>query len=562
MPSTNPNLKSLQDGLVRLLGAHVDQRAALVATMLRRDAGEATAYWLQLCVSVGIATFGLVLGSAAVIIGAMLVAPLMGPILALAMGLAVGSPFLVLRASGRILLSVVIAVGGSASITLLLPYHELTQELAARTAPTALDLLTAGFCALAGVYATLRPGSDTTTTAAGTSIGISLVPPLCACGYGVGVRSVDAATGAALLFLANLVAIIFVGTLGFAAAGFTRVAASALDREELARAPGKQLSTTIARRLAMLFESRFGPFARFLMPLLLLGAVYVPLRRALDEVAWQVRTRAQIHATIKREPHRIVESRVRVERRDVEVQLVLLGSAADAEATRKRLNAEMLRAGVLNPRVDVFAVPDAEAFAGLESSLRPNQGIGPAVEVPRLAAQHEFDSVRSEVERLWPTRSSGAPLVIQISTPDHDSLKLQVTHVGAPLGPDARESLQRSLESSLARRVSVVDAAIKANSFDATAGDLDFVADVASAAVSLQGSGELTLCVTRPDAATESPRDRAIASALSRFLADRPGIVTSTGNAWRARIVRGKCTGAEGSVNGADDGGSAGAPAL
>jgi hypothetical protein len=77
------SLRTLQDRLLHLLGTHVDERPALVAGMLERNAHEATSYWLQLVVSIGIATLGLVVGSAAVIIGAMLVAPLMGPIIAL-----------------------------------------------------------------------------------------------------------------------------------------------------------------------------------------------------------------------------------------------------------------------------------------------------------------------------------------------------------------------------------------------------------------------------------------------------------------------------------------------
>src|SRR5688572_6921856 len=244
--------------------------------MLQRNANEATSYWLQLVVSIGIATLGLVVGSAAVIIGAMLVAPLMGPIIALAMGLAAGSPFLVLRAAARIALSVFVAIGGAALITLLLPFHELNSEIAARTAPTVLDLVTAGFCALAGVYASLRPGSDTATTAAGTSIGISLVPPLCASGFGLGTSTWTVAGGAALLFLTNLVAIIFVGTLSFLAAGFNRVDAMPLEREELAKNQRTVIAAAIARRLAGLFESKAGPALRFVMPFLLLAAIFVP----------------------------------------------------------------------------------------------------------------------------------------------------------------------------------------------------------------------------------------------------------------------------------------------
>src|SRR5512146_1548820 len=99
-------LHRLQDRLLHLLGSHREDRERIVQGMLRRDADEAVSYWLQLVVSVGIATLGLVVGSTAVVIGAMLVAPLMGPIVGLAMGLSTGSPFLVLRSGGRVLLSV------------------------------------------------------------------------------------------------------------------------------------------------------------------------------------------------------------------------------------------------------------------------------------------------------------------------------------------------------------------------------------------------------------------------------------------------------------------------
>jgi len=206
LPDLRQSLLGMQDRLVRLLGNSVEGRQQLVIGMLHRNASEATSYWLQLIVSIGIATLGLVVGSSAVVIGAMLIAPLMGPIVGLAMGLATGSPFLVLRSAGRVGLSVIVAIGGAAVITMMVPFHELNAEISARTSPTVLDLITAGFCALAGVYASVRPGSDTAATAAGTSIGISLVPPLCASGYGFGTAAWPVAGGAALLFLTNTTA--------------------------------------------------------------------------------------------------------------------------------------------------------------------------------------------------------------------------------------------------------------------------------------------------------------------------------------------------------------------
>mgnify|MGYP003580352182 CR=1 FL=1 len=273
---SRPGAIHLQDRLTVLLGSEPAERSRIVAGMLHRNS-EATAYWLQLVVSVGIATLGLVLGSSAVVIGAMLIAPLMTPIVSLGMGLAVGSPFLVLRSSVRVFASVATAIGSSAFMTWLLPFNELNAEIAARTTPTALDLFVAAFCALAGVYAAFRKDSDVASTAAGTSIGISLVPPLCASGYGVGTAAWPVASGAALLFLTNFVAIVVVSTVSFAAAGFNQVDVRKLEAHEL----GTGSDARVSRRLARLLASRTGPWLRLSVPFVLLLAVYVPMKRAL-----------------------------------------------------------------------------------------------------------------------------------------------------------------------------------------------------------------------------------------------------------------------------------------
>jgi uncharacterized membrane protein len=120
-----------QDRLATLLGCEPGGRSAVVQEMLTRSPRESTGYWLQLVVAAGIATLGLALDSTAVVIAAMLVAPLMRPIVALGMGLATGSPFLVLRGSVRVGNSVAVVVALSAGITWLLPFHEINSEIAA-----------------------------------------------------------------------------------------------------------------------------------------------------------------------------------------------------------------------------------------------------------------------------------------------------------------------------------------------------------------------------------------------------------------------------------------------
>jgi uncharacterized hydrophobic protein (TIGR00271 family) len=543
----------IQDALLGLLGNHPEARPGVVAAMMHRDAREAMSYWLQLVVSVGIATLGLVVGSSAVVIGAMLIAPLMGPIVGLAMGLAAGSPFLVLRSAARVATSVLVVVAGAAVITLLLPFHELNGEIAARTSPTVLDLVTAAFCALAGVYASLRPGSDTATTAAGTSIGISLVPPLCASGYGVGTASLGVAAGAALLFLTNLVAIVVVGTVSFVAAGFNRAGAAALEREELAKLSGASVPAALARRLARLFESRFGPALRFLMPFALLAVVYLPLRRALDEVAWQVRARSVVNTALAKERVRIVDTRVRVERHQVDVVLVILGDTKDAEAARARLQPEIELGCGVAPRLEISAVPDAAAFAGLESTLLQP---APAPAPKPLSPKEELDRARERVERelraVWPTSSAGAPLAIDVGTSSADSMPVRVVHIGVPLGTDGAEAVRRALEERLEHRIALGDVAIAPGRLTPSAQPLAFVAQVAAGLEATHAVTAVSVCGTRPGVADGGTDDPNLGSTLDAALAAHPRAHLEPGDAWSVEFVAGPCPRAEVDAGAAD----------
>lgn len=540
-------LHRLQDRLLHLLGSDVARRANVVQAMLHRDANESVSYWLQLVVSIGIATLGLVVGSTAVIIGAMLVAPLMSPIVGLAMGLATGSPFLVLRSGGRILLSITVAVGGAALITLLLPFHELNSEIAARTTPTVLDLLTAAFCALAGVYAALRPGSDTASTAAGTSIGISLVPPLCASGYGFGTMAWSVAGGAGLLFLTNLVAIVAVGGVAFVAVGFNRVDATTLEREELAEGQDAPIARRLARRLASLFESRSGPLLRFAMPFLLLAAVYVPLRRALDEVAWEVAVRRAVRDALAREPLRIIESKAQVARHTVDVVVVLVGRATDAHATRSRLSQQIERVAQVKPSIEVLAVPDATAFAGLESTLLTPRAapVAPPVESLTQQVQQSGARIRAALLEAWPAETAGAALSFSIEPTEAGPARLHVTHLGPPLPASAREAIERALESKLEDHVELVDIALPSEPIRRNGNDTDFIARVAGVAHDSRTVTATTLCLTRPDAVDKEAalptKDVNLAKDLDGVLDDHPRVVTTAGKEFVVRIVSGAC---------------------
>ncbi len=161
-------------------------------------------YAFMTIMSCGIAMLGLLQNSAAVIIGAMLISPLMGPIIELGMGLATFDLRSIRNAmrslSAGVLLSLLVAAG----IVFFSPLQDATPEILARTEPTFFDLLVAIFSGLAGAYATVTRKGETIV---GVAIATALMPPLAVAGYGIAVMNWSIAGGAAFLFMTNLLAI-------------------------------------------------------------------------------------------------------------------------------------------------------------------------------------------------------------------------------------------------------------------------------------------------------------------------------------------------------------------
>lgn len=179
-------------------------------------------YWMQVLFAAGIATLGLVLNSPAVIIGAMLISPLMGPILANGMAFAAGDLVLLVRAIASLALSCIAAVLFAMLLIAMLPFKEQTAEIMARTQPNALDLVIALFSGALGSIATTKEPKGVVTSIPGVAIAVALMPPLCVVGYGLGIGlSINPAEGwviargGALLFLTNLTAITFTAMVVF-----------------------------------------------------------------------------------------------------------------------------------------------------------------------------------------------------------------------------------------------------------------------------------------------------------------------------------------------------------
>jgi uncharacterized hydrophobic protein (TIGR00271 family) len=189
-----------------------------VYQQMRRAARPGVDFFILIGLAAMIATLGLVQSSPAVIIGAMLVAPLMSPILSLALSIVQGNlPLLRLDAIATTL-GVLMAISVSAAVTLLIPSTIVTTEILVRTEPNLLDLLVALASGAAGGYAAGR--KEVATALPGVAIAAALVPPLGVVGYGIASGRLDIAGGALLLFTTNLIAIVVAAAFIFLLLGF------------------------------------------------------------------------------------------------------------------------------------------------------------------------------------------------------------------------------------------------------------------------------------------------------------------------------------------------------
>lgn len=224
MPNSSQLVTRFRDWFADHLGVDGDRKTTLYVDLSGAATLRDATYWLQILFAAGIATMGLVLNSPAVIIGAMLISPLMGPILSAGLALATGDIILGLRAILNLALSCLVAIAFAVLLVGLLPFKEMTNEIAARTQPTTLDLVVALFSGAIGSIATCKQVKGIVTSIPGVAIAVALMPPLCVVGYGVGYafsvngfEGMRVARGGGLLFLTNLVAITFTAMIVFIA---------------------------------------------------------------------------------------------------------------------------------------------------------------------------------------------------------------------------------------------------------------------------------------------------------------------------------------------------------
>lgn len=430
------------------LGIQAGTKPKVYAQIFAASEIASLSYWLEIFFAAGIATFGLVESSPAVIIGAMLISPLMGPIMGAGLALAVGDLFLGIKAGLNLVVSVAASIAFSGFLTWLLPFHSATPEILSRTTPNLLDLGIALLSGLAGSVVVSRGSGDGVTALPGVAIAVALMPPLCVMGFGLGSgANLEIMGGAGLLFLTNLVAIVASAFFVFLLVGLnTAEVQTVMIASRKDNFPGRLFSHGPIERL---LSTGGGLRWRIVMILILLGAISVPLRRALLEVTSETLTRGAIQEELKRlaPPDTLVSQQVSIAKDGIIIRLISTKPILEAKVAEARQ--ELMRRTGKDVEISVEAVASKRELAAIMERLRR-----PAPEVEKEQTISEMqkdvlDRVRPALQAIWP--SSDAPIHdFAVSLNDPVGVSITVHYEAAEsLGDVPISMVEHSLQTSL-----------------------------------------------------------------------------------------------------------------
>ncbi|WP_284124132.1 DUF389 domain-containing protein [Parerythrobacter aestuarii] len=380
--------------------ATVDQDACIEA--IRGESMLTSHYVFMTMMSAGIAVLGLLLSSPAVVIGAMLLSPLMSPIMGSGFSLAIGDVVWLRRCLRALLIGSVLAVLFCALIVLASPLQTVTDEIAARTRPNLFDLLVALFSALAGAYATIRGKMGTIV---GVAIATALMPPLAVVGFGLATFNWTVFGGALMLFVTNLMTIAFTATIMARLYGF---------RSQLSDKQNRLQDVVIAFSFILLA---------------------IPLALTLRTIAWEANASRQINAVIEEafvEDARVDQLSIGFETDPIRIEASVLTPefARNAQADVSRRLLRLLDRPV-SVEIDQFKVsndPGAAEQAQLERAR--------AEEAARQSAQQ----VRALAERL----ALVAGVSVGDVTIDRDNRRAMADATGLPgLGWEGYRTLEQ-----------------------------------------------------------------------------------------------------------------------
>jgi uncharacterized hydrophobic protein (TIGR00271 family) len=211
-------------------------------------------FFLMTVLSVLMASFGLLIDSVAVIIGSMLIAPLLSPILGLSLGIVMADPRLILRSFWTVVKAVIWAIPAAALVTFLFTSQagldaNLNTEILSRTEPSVINIAIAVVAGAAASFALIKP--QLSATLPGVAISVAIIPPLAVTGIGLARFDVALFTDSFILFVINAISIIFASMIVFSLMNLyvkRSVAEKAIDQEDEAFVKEKAVAEAISKK--------------------------------------------------------------------------------------------------------------------------------------------------------------------------------------------------------------------------------------------------------------------------------------------------------------------------
>ncbi|MGB3258597.1 MAG: DUF389 domain-containing protein [Ornithinimicrobium sp.] len=324
----------------KVLPADVDRISGKVFMTAGDKSRNLSAFWVLLTLSAVIATAGVVADSTATVIGAMIVAPLMTPILGTAMSIVLARRSALLRSTSLVLGGALVVIAVSYLIGLLMPIDVTSatnSQVSGRVSPRLIDLLAAVATGLVGAFALIR--SEISDTLPGVAIAISLVPPLAVVGLTAEAGEYGEAFGALVLFSTNVAAIIATSILLLLLAGI----------RDIAQQSGVEVGTLRGRTLVGVGT--------------MLAVVSVPLALGSLNVLFQHLIQGQAHSVAvdwgQQQGWVVTDVRVVGTGTDYSLEIDAIGQPPEAD--REELRRQLDDAGFVDTSVEVTLVFGGEA---------------------------------------------------------------------------------------------------------------------------------------------------------------------------------------------------------
>ncbi len=331
--------------------------------------------WI-LIFAVLICSIGLNVNSTAVVIGAMLISPLMGPILGVGTGVAINDPDLLRRSVKNLVVATLFSVVASTLYFFITPISVAQSELLARTNPTLWDVLIAFFGGLAGIVAGSR--KEKSNAIPGVAIATALMPPLCTAGYGIATGNGYYFIGAFYLFFINSVCI--------------SIATFIIVR--LLRFPKKQFADVAHEKKVKVWMS-------FLVLITLLPSIWLAYQ-AVKRSSFEQHANRFIESELSFENTRIIGKNLRYHNNKPEIEVTLFGEPVSdemLEAIRKKLEHYKLSNTVLTIIQGYDLSQDKANIDNrvlMEELLRNNESQLRAKEMQLEQLSRELEALRQE----------------------------------------------------------------------------------------------------------------------------------------------------------------------